>query len=349
MQIWKFSFQPEIVPPTHDKRKKKHRNRKTSSSHDVTNNKEADTSSSTTEIGCEDSDVEDVEELPKDANAASTTTSPQVPHICIEASNGTISPEFSHLTNKKSGNQLQTSRSSNEINAKPLDDEPSALAETKSESDLLKFTSTTSTDPQGCHDQVHDAKFMKELIEEFDKHPTISDDTGNDENLDHELFGETNTETLLEDENDDLHFQTNDSRALEIIKENSEILEKLLNKKTTPCHPELLANPNRKSNGNSNNSNGANGVQHQQSSSVTSSVPAYGASTMIKTPMTANNPKRRSVSQTSSNGSSHGSSKTSSNITLQSSPATKPITFNPFPSRTNRKPKEVGKKLGLYK
>ena len=242
------------------------------------------------------------------------------------------------MTNKKSGNQLQTSRSSNELNAKPLDDEPSALAETKSESDLLKFTSTTSTDPQGCHDQVHDAKFMKELIEEFDKHPTISDD--------HELFGETNTETLLEDENDDLHFQTNDSRALEIIKENSEILEKLLNKKTTPCHPELLANPNRKSNG---NSNGANGVQHQQSSSVTSSVPAYGASTIIKTPMTANNPKRRSVSQTSSNGSSHGSSKTSSNITLQSSPATKPITFNPFPSRTNRKPKEVGKKLGLYK
>ena len=253
------------------------------------------------------------------------------------------------MTNKKSGNQLQTSRSSNELNAKPLDDEPSALAETKSESDLLKFTSTTSTDPQGCHDQVHDAKFMKELIEEFDKHPTISDDTGNDENIDHELFGETNTESLLEDENDDLHFQTNDSRALEIIKENSEILEKLLNKKTTPCHPELLANPNRKSNGNSNNSNSANGVQHQPSSSVTSSMPAYGASTMIKTPMTANNPKRRSVSQTSSNGSSHGSSKTSSNITLQSSPATKPITFNPFPSRTNRKPKEVGKKLGLYK
>ena len=248
------------------------------------------------------------------------------------------------MTNtKSSGNPLQTSRSSNELNAKPLDDDESssaAMAETKSESDLLKFT-TTSTDPQGSHHQVHDAKFMRELIEEFDKYPKISDNPGDDDNL------ETNTETFLDDENDELHFETNDSRALEIIKENSEILEKLLNKKTTPCHPELLANPNRKPNGNAN----ANGVQHQQTSSVaTSSVPAYGASTMIKTPMTANNPKRRSVSQTSSNGSSHGSSnKTSSNITLQSSPATKPITFNPFPSRTNRKPKEVGKKLGLYK
>ncbi len=39
------------------------------------------------------------------------------------------------------------------------------------------------------------------------------------------------------------------------------------------------------------------------------------------------------------------------NRTIQSNPATRPITFNPFPNsaRANRKPKEVGRKLGLYK
>ena len=33
---------------------------------------------------------------------------------------------------------------------------------------------------------------------------------------------------------------------------------------------------------------------------------------------------------------------------VQSSPANKPITFNPFPNRQKKKPKEVGLKLGLY-
>jgi len=33
---------------------------------------------------------------------------------------------------------------------------------------------------------------------------------------------------------------------------------------------------------------------------------------------------------------------------MQRSPANKPITFNPFPNRQPKKPKEVGLKLGLY-
>jgi len=33
---------------------------------------------------------------------------------------------------------------------------------------------------------------------------------------------------------------------------------------------------------------------------------------------------------------------------VQSSPANKPITFNPFPNRQRKQPKEVGLKLGLY-
>ena len=38
----------------------------------------------------------------------------------------------------------------------------------------------------------------------------------------------------------------------------------------------------------------------------------------------------------------------SAQYVVQCSPANKPITFNPFPNRQKKKPKEVGLKLGLY-
>ena len=161
---------------------------------------------------------------------------------------------------------------------------------------------------------------------------------------------------------------------MEIIKDNSEILEKLLSKKTTPCHPELLAagHHNRYNNTNpttaksfstSNKTNGNNiqyssttgfGTGNTTQPSSTSAAVVVTANTVCvnnKPVNTTNNIPKRRISQTSSNGSSSntGSPGSGSNITLQSNPATKPITFNPFPSRTNRKPKEVGKKLGLYK
>ena len=166
---------------------------------------------------------------------------------------------------------------------------------------------------------------------------------------------------------EDLENNDEDDKALEIIKERSEILETLLSKKTTPCHPELLAagHHNRYNPGGKSFSNKTNGNNLQYSStgfgttsenitqplSSTTSSPVVVANTVCvnnKPVNTTNNPKRR-ISQTSSNGSSSNTSGSGSNITLQSNPATKPITFNPFPSRTNRKPKEVGKKLGLYK
>ena len=164
---------------------------------------------------------------------------------------------------------------------------------------------------------------------------------------------------------EDLEQNEDDDKALEIIKENSEILETLLSKKTTPCHPELLAagHHNRYNPGKSFSK--TNGNNHQYSSTgfgtctpensitqppptSTSAVVANAVCVNNKPVNTTNIPKRR-ISQTSSNGSSSNTSGSGSNITLQSNPATKPITFNPFPSRTNRKPKEVGKKLGLYK
>ena len=175
---------------------------------------------------------------------------------------------------------------------------------------------------------------------------------------------------------EDLDHNDDDDKALEIIKDNSEILEKLLSKKTTPCHPELLAagHHNRYNNTNpatgksSSTSNKTNGNNIQYSSTTgfgtgtgnitqppsTSSAVVVTANTVCvnnKPVNTTNNIPKRRISQTSSNGSSSntGSPGSGSNITLQSNPATKPITFNPFPSRTNRKPKEVGKKLGLYK
>ena len=167
---------------------------------------------------------------------------------------------------------------------------------------------------------------------------------------------------------EDLENNDDDDKALEIIKERSEILETLLSKKTTPCHPELLAaghhnryNPGKKSFSNKTNGNnlqyssstgfGTTSENITQPLSSTTSSPVVVANTVCvnnKPVNTTNNPKRR-ISQTSSNGSSSNTSGSGSNITLQSNPATKPITFNPFPSRTNRKPKEVGKKLGLYK
>ena len=264
------------------------------------------------------------------------------------SSNGT-SMEISINKHQPVGGQLlKMSHSSNELSLDTICKQKEQILETKSESDLLKYSSSKTNNDiisNEIHEEQnkpkHDAKFLKELIEEFDKHANITPEktekedlcdftkipqasTTIDENdIERELFAK-----LKEEEEYDNN--VDDTRALEIIRENSEILEKLLNKKTTPCHPELLANP-QKSNG---------GIQPAPiiPPNMTTQHPCKSIAQPI--------PKRR-ISQTSSNGSS--SSNKSSNITLQSTPATKPITFNPFPSRSNRKPKEVGKKLGLYK
>ena len=180
---------------------------------------------------------------------------------------------------------LKQSRSSNDIF--DSNDDKECKIQGSSEPDLLKMNG---------HD---DKKFLEELLEEFDKN-----------SLSHE-------EMLLEPDQDREDLDEKNEKALQIIKENSEILERLLNKKTTPCNPEQLEPLCTKPA----NNQVQQVIQHQQ-------------------------PKRR-ISHTSSNGSSNGSS----SVTLQSNPATKPITFNPFPNsaRANRKPKEVGRKLGLYK
>ena len=61
--------QPEIVPPSEVKKsKKKHRRKISNDDLNLGKNNDNDTSSSTTEIGCEDSEGSDIDELPQDIN-----------------------------------------------------------------------------------------------------------------------------------------------------------------------------------------------------------------------------------------------------------------------------------------
>ena len=156
----------------------------------------------------------------------------------------------------------------------------------------------------------HKQTFFKDLLDEFDKNSLSHPD---------------------EDEIEESLSTRSNDRALQIIQENSEILERLLNKKTTPCHPD-------------------------QFEDSTARYPEPETTRVEPDPVPRPQPQqipmvKRRISQTSSNGSTSSNPSVKSTITLQSNPATKPITFNPFPNsaRATRKPKEVGRKLGLYK
>lgn len=181
---------------------------------------------------------------------------------------------------KESSVKLRMSCSSNELMNKT---DGMGDKNHHSESDLLMFE-------QAKNGTTDNRQFYEDLLKEFDEPAEQQEETEDGKN----------------------------GLALQIMKKNSEILERLLSKKSSvPC-PEVVDGPTN-------------------SGLVT---------TLAKTVQQ----EKRRVSQTSSNGSS-SSCIMKNNITLQSSPATKPITFNPFPNcgRTNRKPKEVGRKLGLYK
>jgi hypothetical protein len=89
----------------------------------------------------------------------------------------------------------------------------------------------------------------------------------------------------------------NSLEAMQLIKENSEILERLSKRQE--------------------------GLHNERTSPLTPSPTDF---------------KDPGMKKTSPRGS----------YVVQSSPANKPITFNPFPNRQRKKPKEVGLKLGLY-
>lgn len=222
--------QPEVVPTSKLKKRKKKKNR--------AENHLDSSSSSTTEVGCTNDNTDDedeafdtVDDLPKDDQDMDEQTS----------------------------SILKSSKSNFELGQQEIEE--------LGASEVLKKANHSESDLSSLESKT-EKKFLDELLEEFDKHSSISN--GGNHKKD----------------------QQRDERALQIINENSEILQKLMSK------------------------------------------------------------EKPKISQTSSNGSSNSnySTKTTA-ITLQSNPATKPITFNPFPNsaRANRKPKEVGRKLGLYK
>jgi hypothetical protein len=190
--------------------------------------------------------------------------------------------EDEELILKDSPAKLRISCSNNELTNKPVGIIAMVDKNHYSETDLLTFELAKN-------ETTDNLQVIEDLVKEFE--PTI-----------------TVEETEEEDGGE------NDRAALQIMKTNSDILERLLRKKSVPF-PEVA-------------------------------VSGKGLVTTQVQPVVPQ--ERRHVSQTSSNSSSIS---INSNITLQSSPATKPITFNPFPNsgRTNRKPKEVGRKLGLYK
>ena len=215
----------------------------------------------------------------------------------------TDEPETDANSSCGGGSKLKMSQSSIDLGhhlhpERPfLETSGSGTVKTHSQPDLLQLDPATES-----------SHFYEELLEEFDQNSLE-----NPENIEESLSTKSN------------------DRALQIIQENSAILEKLLSKKTSPCN---LGDPPLVNNG------GGNGNGGLALHTTTAVSPAPVSLT------------KRKISHTSSNGSSSSNpSVKSHSITLQSNPATKPITFNPFPNsaRANRKPKEVGRKLGLYK
>ncbi len=326
--------QPEVVPPDELKKRKgsKHHRKKSHSSdaidetiEDSKSKRRPDTPSSSTEVACDEN--EDSDDAKSDADIAEISNDSSVvdvPKLKVE----TI-PSV-----ETSSGAIRVSKSSHAIGgvAEPetriLSVEKAAMSET----DLVKVSSDGNNDDRN-------KLFIEELLKEFDS-PSIAD---------HTRPGDQTEQAEVEGENGPPPTERND-RALQIIKENSEILERILSKKTTSLNDKDMDQLR-----NMNTNDGLEEediVPPQQQQQQQPQQPPPPQSRTI--PMQQQQHKRKVSHSTSSTGSTNSSANSSNptktnNITLQSNPATKPITFNPFPGRTNRKPKEVGRKLGLYK
>jgi hypothetical protein len=102
---------------------------------------------------------------------------------------------------------------------------------------------------------------------------------------------------------------------MQLIKENNEILERL----------------SKRQSGHQNDVTSSTSPTNDFKDSISPTTDFKGSTSSLKT-----SPK------------SSMSSMSPMSYVVQSSPANKPITFNPFPNRQKKKPKEVGLKLGLY-
>ena len=241
-----------------------------------------------------------------------------------------------------STSKLKTSQSSIDFGHH----EPSELAEHLKRSNSIK---STHSQPDLLHltEATDSNHFYEELLEEFDQHSSLENHHGNGNHVTGSGAtgngsGEENNSGNLDMIEENMSTKSND-RALQIIQENSSILETLLSKKSSPCSP---GDPPLSSN--------------YTACSTKDGTLCHNISTdpngcyLVPAAPPGGPLSKRKISHTSSNGSSSSNPSVKSHsgtVTLQSNPATKPITFNPFPNsaRANRKPKEVGRKLGLYK
>ena len=207
-------------------------------------------------------------------------------------------------------------------------------------------TTALSADQEAKHKE-----FIEKLMKDFD----------DDNPHDHILPGEDH-----EDDDDDESrscfiperriSRANSEKAIQIIKENSEILDKILRKKgermgggppgelqSSPLTPLPYPSPDPDPAGSKPSLSSRPSVESVMSSSNLSCSSSQNNINLPPQPTP-------SVCSQSSGKSSFSGKLSSSNPPAQASSATKPITSNPFPTRpvARRKRQEVGRKLGLY-
>ena len=120
------------------------------------------------------------------------------PKICIEElsiTNNGGSKTFLEIENPSTtaATSLKTSKSSNELMCCDSNKSDQVLEQTKSESDLLQ------SKQQQHQKQPQDAKFLKELIEEFDKH-TVSESSKQTEKRSSSSTTEIPSSSLLQND-----------------------------------------------------------------------------------------------------------------------------------------------------
>ena len=119
------------------------------------------------------------------------------PKICIEelSTNNGGSKTFLEIENPSTtaATSLKTSKSSNELMCCDSNKSDQVLEQTKSESDLLQ------SKQQQHQKQPQDAKFLKELIEEFDKH-TVSESSKQTEKRSSSSTTEIPSSSLLQND-----------------------------------------------------------------------------------------------------------------------------------------------------
>ena len=209
--------------------------------------------------------------------------------------------------------------------------------------DQIPIIKSTAPNPIKEEETTGSKEFMENLMKDFDTNSSTVKGSNESNAETVEAFGDDDNEDIDEDDESRSVYPTekrmsraNSEKAIQIIKENSEILDKILRKKgerlaTPEDQEEDLAGP----------------PLNAQAPVNLVSRPSVDSSG-TRPSLTSNRSNRQSIDSTvSSNMSSHCSG--SSKVIVPNNGVTKPITFNPFPTKPAiRRKRDVGRKLGLY-